>query len=64
MSGRGDRLYVGGVEGSMTVLRAGRQKQLLGQFEMNAPLYSPPALIGDALYLTTANRLYLIVAKP
>jgi outer membrane protein assembly factor BamB len=44
----GDRLYLGNVDGSMTVLRAGRQKQLLGQIEMDAPLYSPPALIGDA----------------
>ena len=60
----GERLYVGNVEGSMTVLRAGRRKQLLGQIEMDAPLYSPPALIGDALYLATANRLYLIAAKP
>jgi outer membrane protein assembly factor BamB/HEAT repeat protein len=56
----GDRLYVGNVEGSMSVLRAGRRKQLLGQIEMNAPLYSPPASIGDALYLATANRLYFI----
>jgi hypothetical protein len=31
--------------------------------EMDAPLYSPPALSGDALYLATANRLYLIAAK-
>jgi outer membrane protein assembly factor BamB len=59
----GDRLYVGNDEGSMTVLRAGRRKQLLAQIEMDAPLYSPPALIGDALYLATANRLYLIAAK-
>ena len=56
----GDRLYAGNVVGSMTVLRAGRQKQLLGQIEMDAPIYSPPAVIGDALYLATANRLYLI----
>jgi hypothetical protein len=46
----------------MTVLRAGRQKQVLAQIEMEAPLYSPPALAGDALYLATANRLYLIAA--
>jgi sugar lactone lactonase YvrE len=59
----GDRLYVGNEEGTMTVLRTGRRKQLLGQIEMDAPLYSPPALIGDALYLATANRLYLIAAK-
>jgi outer membrane protein assembly factor BamB len=60
----GDRLYVGNVEGSMTVLRTGRRKQLLGQIEMDAPLYSPPAVIGDSLYLATANQLYLIAAKP
>ena len=60
----GDRLYVGTVEGSMTVLRAGRRKELLAQIEMDAPLYSRPALIGDALYLATARRLYLIAAKP
>ena len=60
----GDRLYVGNVEGSMTVLRAGRRKQLLGQIEMDAPIYSSPALVGDALYLATAKRLYLIAAKP
>ena len=60
----GDRLYAGNVDGSMTVLRAGRRKQLLGQIEMDAPLYSPPALVGDALYLATANRLYLIETKP
>ena len=47
----------------MTVLRAGRHKQLLGQIEMDAPLYSRPAPIGDMLYLATANRLYLIAAK-
>jgi outer membrane protein assembly factor BamB/HEAT repeat protein len=56
----GDRLYVGNADGTMTVLRAGRRRQLLGQIEMDAPLYSPPALVGDALYLATANRLYLV----
>jgi outer membrane protein assembly factor BamB/HEAT repeat protein len=60
----GERLYVGNIEGSMTVLRAGRRKEVLAQIEMNAPLYSRPAVVGDALYLATANRLYLIAAKP
>src|SRR5262245_66413678 len=56
----GDRLYVGNEAGIMTVLRAGRRKDVLAQIEMDAPIYSPPALAGDALYLATANRLYLI----
>ena len=60
----GDRLYVGNEEGLMTVLRAGRRMELLAQIEMDAPLYSRPALVGDALYLATGNRLYLIAAKP
>jgi len=59
----GDRLYIGNVEGGMTVLRAGRRKELLAQIEMDAPLYSRPAQVGDALYLATAHRLYLIAAK-
>jgi outer membrane protein assembly factor BamB/HEAT repeat protein len=60
----GDRLYVGNVEGGMTVLRAGRHKELLAQLEMEAPLYGRPALVGDALYLATAHRLCLIAEKP
>ena len=60
----GDRLYVGNEDGTMTVLRAGREKKVLAQIEMGAPLYSRPALVGDALYLATANRLYLIATKP
>ena len=60
----GDRLYAGNVEGGVTVLRSGRRKELLAEFEMDAPLYSRPALIGDALYIATANRLYFIAAKP
>ncbi|MEP6922048.1 MAG: PQQ-binding-like beta-propeller repeat protein [bacterium] len=59
----GDHLYVGNAEGSMTVLRAGRRKELLAQMELDAPLYSRPALIGDALSLASAHRLYLIGAK-
>jgi hypothetical protein len=35
----------------MTVLRAGRRKELLAQIEMDASLYSRPAVVGDALYL-------------
>jgi hypothetical protein len=30
---------------------------------MDAPLYSRPAVVGDALYLATANRLYVIAPK-
>ncbi len=59
----GDRLYVGNVEGKMTVLRVGRKKEVLAEIEMDAPLYSRPAVVGDSLYVATANRLYLIAAK-
>ena len=59
----GDRLYVGNAGGLMTVLRGGRRKELLAEIEMDAPLYSRPAVVGDALYLATASRLYLIATK-
>jgi outer membrane protein assembly factor BamB len=58
-----DRLYVGNEEGTMTVLRVGRQKELLAELDMRAPLYSRPAVEGEALYLATANRLYRIADK-
>ena len=59
----GDRLYVGNAGGLMTILRAGRHKELLGQIEMDAPLYARPTAVGDSLYVATASRLYLIAAK-
>ncbi|HSE22445.1 MAG TPA: PQQ-binding-like beta-propeller repeat protein [Pyrinomonadaceae bacterium] len=60
----GDRLYVGNAGGLMTVLRAGRRKELLSEIQMDSPLYTRPAVIGDVLYLASASRLYLIAAKP
>ena len=59
----GNRIYVGNEDGTMTVLRAGRQKEVLATIDMGAALYSRPALSGDSLYLATAMRLYLIAAK-
>jgi outer membrane protein assembly factor BamB len=59
-----DRLYVGNTDGVMTVLRPGRRKKELARIEMGAALYSRPALVGDALYVATAERLYLVGIKP
>jgi outer membrane protein assembly factor BamB len=59
----GERLYVGNEAGFMTVLRAGRKKDVLAEIDMEAALYSPPALAGDALYIATAIRLYLVAEK-
>jgi outer membrane protein assembly factor BamB len=55
-----DRLYVGNTDGVLTVLQMGRRKKELARIEMDAPIYSRPAIVGDALYLATADRLYLI----
>ena len=60
----GGRLYAGNDDGTMTVLRAGRRKELLAEIDMMAPLYSRPAPSGDALYVATMGRLYLIAVKP
>jgi outer membrane protein assembly factor BamB len=60
----GDRVYAGNEDGNVTVLRAGRQKEVLAQMAMDAPIYSPPALVGDSLYLATATRLYRIAVSP
>ena len=44
-------------------IQGGPVRRQLAQIEMDAPLYSPPALVGDALYLATANRFYFIAVK-
>jgi hypothetical protein len=59
----GDRLYVGNLDGRMTVLRAGRNTEVLAEIEMDSPLYSRPAVVGDAMYVATSNRLYLIAGR-
>jgi outer membrane protein assembly factor BamB len=56
----GGRLYVGNDDGTMTVLRAGRKKEVLAEIDMMAPLYSRPAPSGDRLYVATMTHLYLI----
>ena len=56
----GGRVYVGNEDGIMTVLRAGRRKELLTEIDMRAPVYSRPAPSGDALYVATMSHLYFI----
>ena len=57
-----DRLYVGNEDGVMMVFKTGRHKEELAKIEMGAPLYARPALVGDSLFVVTANRLYHIAA--
>ena len=47
------------VDDARRMLRAGADK-----VSVNTAAVQRPALIGDALYLATARRLYLIAAKP
>lgn len=57
------RLYAGNMDGYMTVLKAGRKKQVLTEIEMDAALYSRPAVVGDSMYVATADRLYRIEVR-
>jgi HEAT repeat protein/outer membrane protein assembly factor BamB len=59
----GPYVYAGNVDGTMTILRAGRQKNVVTEIQMDDPLYSRPAFCGDAMYLATARRLYLIHSR-
>jgi outer membrane protein assembly factor BamB len=59
-----DHLYVGNVDGVMTIMKTGHRVKVLATIEMDEPLFSRPALVGDALYVATAERLYFIAAKP
>ncbi len=59
----GGRVYAGNDDGTITVLRAGRKKEVLAEIDMMAPLYSRPAASGDGLYVATMTHLYFVAVK-
>lgn len=56
----GENLLVGNEDGVLHVLRAGREKKIVREIEMPAPLHAGPAAFGGVLYIATAERLYAI----
>jgi hypothetical protein len=57
--GADGRIYVASLAGKLTVVKAGGDKpEILHQVDFESRILATPVLVGDKLYLRTANRLY------
>ena len=54
------RVYIGDEDGDVAVLRAGRQLEELGEYNLGASVYSTPVARDGALYILTRNRVWAL----
>lgn len=52
------RVFVGNEDGFLTVLRAGKQLEVLGEIDMGSPIYSSPIAANGVLYVQSHTHLY------
>ncbi len=56
----GDRVLIGDEDGDITVLHAGRTKEVLTEVNMGNTVYSTPVLANGTLYIMTRSHVYAI----
>lgn len=56
----GGNVYLGTEDGTLVILAANREKQLINVIEFNAPIYSTPIFANGVLYVGTQTHLYAI----
>ena len=54
------RVYLGDEDGDVEVLKAGRNKQVLGAYNMGVSVYSTPVVKDGVLYVLARNRLFAL----
>lgn len=59
----GDKLYLGNEDGILLVMEAGRKAKVLGQIELDAPIYSSGIVANNTLYVGSQTHLYAIEKK-
>ena len=52
------RIYIASLNGIITVFKAGDQLNIIAQNEMNERICATPAVIGNTIYVRTAENLY------
>ena len=56
----GDRIYFGSHEGKVSVIKAGREYELLAENDLGAQIMASPAVVDGSMLLRTAEALYRI----
>ena len=54
------KVYLGDEDGDIAVLRAGKEMELLGEYNMGAAVYCTPVVHDGVLYVLTRNRLWAL----
>lgn len=57
------KVYIGSEDGSFAIFAATKEKKVLSQVEMPAPIYSTPVVANGVLYVATTTHLYAIEQK-
>lgn len=57
------KVFLAGVDGKITVLKAGRQWEVLGVNDIGEQIHATPALSGGRLYVRTRSALYCFGVK-
>ncbi|MEM6673131.1 MAG: PQQ-binding-like beta-propeller repeat protein [Planctomycetota bacterium] len=57
------KVYIGNEDGFVTVLEHGKEKKMLGEVDMIAPVYSSPVAANGVLYIATQTHLFAIAQE-
>ena len=58
------KVYVGDEDGNLTVFAAAKEKKVLSQTNLGAPVYSTPVAANGALYISSNTHLFSFAARP
>ena len=59
------KVFIGNEDGTLLALKAGREKKVLGEVTLHAPIYGSVIVAGETLYVPTQSHLYAVRgAKP
>ena len=56
------KVYLGDEDGDVAILRAGREMELIGEYNLGASVYSTPVVKDGVMYILTRNRLWALKA--
>jgi outer membrane protein assembly factor BamB len=54
------KVYCGNEDGELVILKAGREKQLIGKVDFYTPVYCSPVVANNTLYVTTHTHIFAI----
>jgi outer membrane protein assembly factor BamB len=58
------KVYIGDEDGDVCVLAASKEKKVLQEVNLGAPVYSTPVAANGVLYLATQTHLYAVAKNP